>query len=89
VFTEPTPTWFASGYSYANAFTGCLHVGEGAGRTCMDDSYANAFTGCLHVGEGAGRTCMDDLVVKPRRLPHPLAIEKAFVHLGSSAAPTI
>jgi hypothetical protein len=23
--------------SYANAFTGCLHVGEGAGRTCMDD----------------------------------------------------
>ena len=23
--------------SYANAFTGCFHAGEGAGRACMDD----------------------------------------------------
>ena len=29
------------------------------------------------------------LVVKPRRLPHPLEIMKTVVHLGSSATPTI
>ena len=29
------------------------------------------------------------LVVKPRRLPHPLEMMKALVHLGSAAAPTI
>jgi hypothetical protein len=29
-----------------------------------------------------------NLVVKLRRLPPPLEVMKAFVHLGSSAAPT-
>ncbi len=31
--------------SSANAFTGCLHAGEGAGHTCMDDLVVKLQTG--------------------------------------------
>jgi len=47
--------------SYANAFTGCLHAGEGAGRACMNDSVVNQWT-----ADGASSAHRDFLLLSDR-----------------------
>jgi hypothetical protein len=63
-------------------------VGFGRGAALVAGAAIGGFLGELSL-EGGISHIPSLLVVKPRRLPHPLEIMKTVVHLGSSATPTI